>query len=147
MYLHEAEAQKLGLVGDARGEHRRRLIRPLAQQLKKWCVAVAPTLLPSEPLTTAVRYYLRHREAFFRFIDDANGPIDNSNVATMPSSTHARRATSVLPANNTLSLSLATFWNSRSVAGRSTSPCRPTSPGPSSAPVRTAMSSPFRSRR
>lgn len=78
MYVHEARAHELGLVGDALVEHRRRLIRPLAEQLKKWCAAVAPTLLPSEPLTTAVRYYQRHHEALFRFIDNANVPIDNS---------------------------------------------------------------------
>lgn len=78
MYVHENEAQQLGLVGDALVEHRRRFIRPLAEQLKKWCAAVAPTLLPSEPLMVAVRYYQRHHEALFRFIDDANVPIDNS---------------------------------------------------------------------
>ena len=78
MYVHEAEAQKLRLVGDALVEHRRRLMRPLSEQLKKWCAAVAPTLLPSEPLNVAVRYYQRHHEALFRFIDDANVPIDNS---------------------------------------------------------------------
>ena len=78
MYVHEARAHELGLVGDALVEHRRRLIRPLAEQLKKWCAAVAPTLLPSEPLMAAVRYYQRHHEALFRFIDDANVPIDNS---------------------------------------------------------------------
>ena len=78
MYVHENEAQQLGLVGDALVEHRRRFIRPLAEQLKKWCAAVAPTLLPSEPLMVAVRYYLRDHEALFRFIYDANVPIDNS---------------------------------------------------------------------
>ena len=78
MYAHEARAQELGLLGDALVEHRRRLIRPLADQLKRWCDAVAPTLLPSEPLMVAVRYYQRHSEALFRFIDDANVPIDNS---------------------------------------------------------------------
>ena len=78
MYVHEARAHELGLAGDALVEHRRRLIRPLAEQLKKWCAAVAPTLLPSEPLMAAVRYYQRHHEALFRFIDDANVPIDNS---------------------------------------------------------------------
>ncbi len=78
MYLHENEAQRLGLVGDALVEHRRRLIGPLAEQLKKWCAAVAPSLLPSEPLMVAVRYYERHHKALFRFIDDANVPIDNS---------------------------------------------------------------------
>lgn len=78
MYVHENEAQRLGLVGDALVEHRRRFIRPLAEQLKKWCAAVAPTLLPSEPLMVAVRYYQRHHLSLFRFIDDANVPIDNS---------------------------------------------------------------------
>ena len=78
MYIEEARAHELGLVGDALVEHRRRFIRPLAEQLKRWCDAVAPTLLPSEPLMTAVRYYQRHGEALFRFIDDANVPIDNS---------------------------------------------------------------------
>ena len=77
MYVEEARARELGLAGDALLEHRRRFIRPLADQLKKWCAAVAPTLLPSEPLTAAVGYYLRHHEALFRFIDDANVPIDN----------------------------------------------------------------------
>ncbi len=78
MYVHENEAQRLGLVGDALVEHRRRFIGPLAEQLKRWCAAVVPTLLPSEPLMAAVRYYQRHHQALFRFIDDANVPIDNS---------------------------------------------------------------------
>lgn len=78
MYVEEARAHALGLVGDALVEHRRRFIRPLADQLEKWCDAVAPTLLPSEPLAAAVGYYQRHKKALFRFIDDANVPIDNS---------------------------------------------------------------------
>jgi hypothetical protein len=78
MYAEEARAHELGLVGDALIEHRRRLIRPLADQLERWCDAVAPTLLPSEPLMAAVGYYQRHKAALFRFIDDANVPIDNS---------------------------------------------------------------------
>jgi len=39
---------------------------------------VTPTLLPSEPLASGVGYYQRHKKALFRFIDDANVPIDNS---------------------------------------------------------------------
>jgi len=78
MYVEEARAQQLNLAGDALVEHRRRLIRPLANQLERWCDAVAPTLLPSEPLMAAVGYYQRHKKALFRFIDDANVPIDNS---------------------------------------------------------------------
>ncbi len=78
MYVEENRARALGLVGDSLVEHRRRFIRPLADQLERWCDAVAPTLLPSEPLMVAVRYYQRHGKALFRFIDDANVPIDNS---------------------------------------------------------------------
>jgi hypothetical protein len=78
MYVEEARAHELGFVGDALVEHRRRFIRPLAEQLERWCTAVAPTLLPSEPLMAAVGYYQRHGKALFRFIDDANVPIDNS---------------------------------------------------------------------
>jgi transposase len=78
IYVHEARAQELALVGHALVEHRRRFIRPIADQLERWCDAVAPTLLPSEPLMAAVRYYQRHGKALFRFIEDANVPIDNS---------------------------------------------------------------------
>ena len=78
MYVEEARAQQLNLAGDALVEHRRRFIRPLAEQLERWCDAVAPTLLPSEQLMAAVGYYQRHKKALFRFIDDANVPIDNS---------------------------------------------------------------------
>jgi len=78
MYAEEEKAQQLGLAGDTLVAHRRRFIRPLATQLERWCDAVAPTLLPSEPLMAAVRYYQRHKDALFRFIDDADVPIDNS---------------------------------------------------------------------
>lgn len=78
IYVEEARAHAEGLTGDALVAHRRRFIRPLADQLERWCDAVAPTLLPSEPLMAAVGYYQRHKHALFRFIDDADVPIDNS---------------------------------------------------------------------
>lgn len=78
MYGEEEKAQKLGLVGDALREHRRHFIRPIADDFERWLDAVEPTLLPSEPLMAAVRYYKKHRDALFRFIDDPNVPIDNS---------------------------------------------------------------------
>ena len=78
MYVEEERAQNLGLAGEALVEHRRRFIRPLSDQLERWCDAVSPTLLPSELLMAAVGYYQRHKKALFRFIDDANVPIDNS---------------------------------------------------------------------
>ncbi len=78
IYGEEAKASELGLTGDALRAHRQRRIRPLADEMERWLDAVKPTLLPSEPLMTAIRYYKNHRDALFRFIDDPDVPIDNS---------------------------------------------------------------------
>jgi hypothetical protein len=78
MYVAEEEAQKLGLIGDALLAHRQSRIRPICDEFDKWRAAVEPTLLPSEPLAVAVRYYKRHAKALYRFVDDPEVPIDNS---------------------------------------------------------------------
>ena len=78
MYGEEEKAQELGLEGDALREHRQQCIRPIANDFERWLDAVQPTLLPSEPLAAAVRYYKNHGDALFRFIDDPDLPIDNS---------------------------------------------------------------------
>lgn len=78
MYGEEEKAQQLGLSGEALRTHRQTFIRPIADDILRWVDAVAPTLLPSEPLASAVRYYRNHKDALFRFIDDPNVPIDNS---------------------------------------------------------------------
>lgn len=78
MYGEEERAQKLGLAGEALLAHRRARIRPIADDFERWLDAVEPTLLPSEPLMVAVRYYRNHRDALFRFIEDPLAPIDNS---------------------------------------------------------------------
>ena len=78
MYGEEEKAQKLGLVGEALREHRQQHIRPIVVDFQRWLDAVAPTLLPSEPLAAAIRYYKNHRDALFRFVDDPLVPIDNS---------------------------------------------------------------------
>ncbi len=78
IYGEEEKAQKLGLVGDALREHRQRSMPPLIADFTRWCDVVEPTLLPSEPLAAAIRYYKNHRVALFRFVDDPKVPIDNS---------------------------------------------------------------------
>jgi len=78
MYVAEEEARAMKLEGEALRAHRQEHIRPIAADFDKWLVAVEPTLLPSEPLMVAVRYYRNHRDALFRFIDDPDVPIDNS---------------------------------------------------------------------
>jgi transposase len=78
IYGEEEKAQAAGLTGDALRAYRQSHIRPIADALETWLAAVQPTLLPSEPLMVAVRYYRNHRDALFRFIDDPDLPIDNS---------------------------------------------------------------------
>jgi transposase len=78
IYGEEETAQKLGLAGEKLREHRRRQIRPIIESFVRWMDAVAPTLLPSEPLKAAIRYYKNHGAALFRFVDDPIVPIDNS---------------------------------------------------------------------
>lgn len=78
MYGEEEAARKLGLRGQDLLRHRQERIRPIAAAFDAWRSSVEPTLLPSEPLAVAVRYYRNHRDALYRFIDDPDVPIDNS---------------------------------------------------------------------
>ena len=78
IYGEEEKAQQLGLTGDALREHRQRNMRPIVRDFDRWRDAVLPTLLPSEPLAAAIRYYKNHHDALFRFIDDPLVAIDNS---------------------------------------------------------------------
>jgi hypothetical protein len=78
IYGEEEKARQLGLGGDALREHRQRYIGPLVRDFERWLHAVKPTLLPSEPLAAAINYYLNHKHALFRFVDDPIVPIDNS---------------------------------------------------------------------
>ena len=78
IYGEEEQAQLAGLTGRALRAHRRKHIKPLIAKFEKWMKAVGPTLLPSEPLAAAIRYYTNHRDALFRFVDDPEVPIDNS---------------------------------------------------------------------
>jgi len=78
IYGEEEKARVLGLKGDALREYRRLHIAPLVAELCAWMDIVEPTLLPSEPLAAAIRYYKNHRVALQRFIDDPEIPIDNS---------------------------------------------------------------------
>jgi transposase len=78
IYGEEEKAQKLGLSGEALRTHRQQSMRPLIADFQRWCDAVEPTLLPTEPLAAAIRYYKNHRDALFRFVDDPQVPIDNS---------------------------------------------------------------------
>ena len=78
MYGEEEAARKLGLSGEDLRRHRQQRIRPIANEFDAWRASIETSLLPSEPLAVAVRYYRNHRDALYRFIDDPDVPIDNS---------------------------------------------------------------------
>lgn len=78
MYGEEERAREQGLSGEALRVHRTTCISPIADQFRLWRAAVLPTLLPSEPLAAAIRYYEHHGAALLRFIHDSAVPIDNS---------------------------------------------------------------------
>ncbi|HEX5449668.1 MAG TPA: IS66 family transposase [Gaiellaceae bacterium] len=78
MYIAEDDARSRGLVGAELLAHRRARIRPVLDDFATWLAAVEPTLLPSDPLRTAVTYYRNHWAALTRFVDDPAVPIDNS---------------------------------------------------------------------
>lgn len=78
MFAADAEARQLGLTGDELGAWRQQRCGPLRDQLRAWMDAVEPTLLPSDKLAEAIRYYRNHWDALFRFIEDPRLPLDNS---------------------------------------------------------------------
>jgi transposase len=78
IYGEEEKARQLGLTGDALRIHRQTTMRPIVRDFDRWRSVVLPTLLPSDPLAVAIRYYDNHHDALFRFIDDPEVPIDNS---------------------------------------------------------------------
>lgn len=80
IYGEEEAAQRAGLKGAALLAHRRERIAPLASNFETWLASVEATLLPSEPLMVAVRYYRNHSKALLRFLEDPDVPIDNSRT-------------------------------------------------------------------
>ena len=77
IYDIEEIARKQGLTDEAL-RTARQACRPVYDDLAKWIAAVEPTLVPSDPLAGAIRYFTNHRAALTRFIDHPEIPIDNS---------------------------------------------------------------------
>jgi transposase len=78
IYVVEEEARKLGLTGAELLAWRQEKVPPLRSDLLRWMDAVEPTLVPSDLLAATIRYYRNHEAALFRFVGDAEIPIDNS---------------------------------------------------------------------
>jgi transposase len=78
MYAAEGRAREQGLQGEALRDWRQTHIRPVAESFKAWLKATKPTLIPTDPLAAAVRYYENHWDALLRFVDNPLIPIDNS---------------------------------------------------------------------
>lgn len=78
IYVAEAKAHEDKLIGDELTARRRSTMLPLKERFRAWMNAVEPTLVPSDPLASVIRYYRNHWDALFRFIDEPDIPIDNS---------------------------------------------------------------------
>lgn len=78
IYAAEDEAKTLKLRGDALRAWRQEKVPPIQVELRSWMDAVEPTLLPDDALAKVIRYYRRHWEALFRFVDHPELPPDNS---------------------------------------------------------------------
>lgn len=78
IYVAEAKAHEDKLVGDELAAWRRLKMHPIKDAFRTWMTAVEPTLVPSDPLAAAIRYYRNHWDALFRFIEEPHIPIDNS---------------------------------------------------------------------
>lgn len=74
----DEQGRMLGLSGDDLLRFRQERIRPSVLRFAVWRDAVLPTLLPSDPLARALRYYKNHWSALTRFLDDPALPLDNS---------------------------------------------------------------------
>lgn len=80
VFAAEAEARAQGLEGDALRAWRQARIGPLFDQMRRWMDAVAPTLLPDDPVARAIRYYENHWAALTRCVDHPQIPLDNSGA-------------------------------------------------------------------
>ena len=74
----EEQAQLAGLAGDDLLHWRNERISPLVESFRVWMDAVAPTLIPDDPLCKVIAYYRNHWTALTRFLHDPDLPLDNS---------------------------------------------------------------------
>jgi transposase len=77
-YSLEAEAKKLGLVGDALRAHRQQGL-PTLEAFRRWLDHQAGDALPpSDPVGKIARYYLAHWDGLTLFMHDPDIPLDNN---------------------------------------------------------------------
>lgn len=80
IYDIEREATERGVTTDERRTIRQERTRPVVEEFYTWLEALAPTLLPSNPLRKAINYSLNHRVALTRFLEDGNLRLDNNDA-------------------------------------------------------------------
>ncbi|MCB9508470.1 MAG: IS66 family transposase [Myxococcales bacterium] len=78
MFVEDAAAQERGLTGAARLAWRQERIAPICQTFRAWLDHVGPTLVPSSPLSKAIRYHTNHWEALTRFLGNPDIPMSNN---------------------------------------------------------------------
>jgi transposase len=76
--LYAVERDVAELTPDRRREVRQQRARPIADALHEWMVAQRKLVSEGSAIAKALDYSLRRWEAFTRYLDDGNVPIDNN---------------------------------------------------------------------
>jgi transposase len=82
LYRHEATIREQGLGGTAKLEYRQRHSKPVVTAFGRWCEAQCQRhdLLPSNPLSKALRYARDRTEALSVYLADPEVPIDTNHL-------------------------------------------------------------------
>lgn len=80
LYAIERQAKQAGLGAAAITALRQEQAVPVLTELRAWLESIRPTLLPKEPMATAVGYALAQWRALGRYTEDGRIPIDNNGA-------------------------------------------------------------------
>lgn len=78
LFKVEREAKERGLDPAGRLALRRERSQPIVDDFYRWLEALHKELRPSDPLYTATRYALNHKDALTRFLQDGRIELDNN---------------------------------------------------------------------
>lgn len=82
LYRHEAHIREANLTGEAKLSYRTQHSGPMVRALWCWCDAQCqrPELLPSSPLSKALKYARARTDSLMVFLSDPDVPIDTNHL-------------------------------------------------------------------
>ncbi|PJB35124.1 MAG: hypothetical protein CO108_26360 [Deltaproteobacteria bacterium CG_4_9_14_3_um_filter_63_12] len=80
LYRLETLADSQGLSWQERTAFRQRRSKPVLEKLYRYVTMLARDTTPTDPIGKAARYYINHKDALTRFLEDGRIPLDNNDV-------------------------------------------------------------------